>query len=88
MENNIPFSSRYFENRACEYYPCHSGMEHMNCLFCYCPFYFIDNCPGSPIFKQKKDAIIKSCIDCSFPHDPANFDEIRERIGKELIERF
>ena len=27
----------YFENRDCQYYPCHKGMAEMNCLFCYCP---------------------------------------------------
>ena len=26
-------SYRYFENHACVYYPCHKGIEHMNCLF-------------------------------------------------------
>ena len=25
----------YFENRDCQYYPCHKGMAEMNCLFCY-----------------------------------------------------
>ena len=32
-------SSRFFENRACAYFPCHAGMEGeaFNCLFCYCP---------------------------------------------------
>ncbi|MBQ3030427.1 MAG: metal-binding protein, partial [Agathobacter sp.] len=42
-------SYRYFENRECQYYPCHA-MEHMNCLFCYCPFNHMEQCPGSPKF--------------------------------------
>ena len=31
----------YFENRDCQYYPCHKEMAEMNCLFCYCPLYFL-----------------------------------------------
>ena len=31
MEN----SYRFFENKECQYYPCHKGIENMNCLFCY-----------------------------------------------------
>lgn len=37
-------SYRYFENRACQYYPCHKGIEELNCLFCYCPLYTL-KCP-------------------------------------------
>ena len=32
-------SYRFFSNRECQYYPCHEGIEEMNCLFCYCPLY-------------------------------------------------
>lgn len=32
-------SSRFFENRACAYYPCHRDIEQINCMFCYCPMY-------------------------------------------------
>ena len=28
-------SYRFFSNRECQYYPCHEGIEEMNCLFCY-----------------------------------------------------
>ena len=29
----------FFQNRPCEYFPCHKGIpeEAFNCLFCYCP---------------------------------------------------
>ncbi len=29
----------WFQNRECEYFPCHKGVreEEFNCLFCYCP---------------------------------------------------
>ncbi|MBQ3009245.1 MAG: metal-binding protein, partial [Oscillospiraceae bacterium] len=32
-------SFRFFENRDCEYYPCHKTDHPLNCLFCYCPLY-------------------------------------------------
>ena len=31
----------FFQNRDCEYFPCHKvkDEENFNCLFCYCPLY-------------------------------------------------
>ena len=26
-------SYRFFENRDCQYFPCHQGLEDFNCLF-------------------------------------------------------
>ena len=40
----------FFQNRACEYFPCHKGVadEDFNCLFCYCPLYLLgDECGGN-----------------------------------------
>ena len=52
-------SYRYFENHACVYYPCHKGIEHMNCLFCFCPLYLRKDCPGNPRFFEKNGKEIK-----------------------------
>ncbi len=49
MEN----SYRFFENKECQYYPCHKGIENMNCLFCYCPLYSREHCPGKPEFLER-----------------------------------
>lgn len=46
-------SYRYFENRACQYYPCHKGIEELNCLFCYCPLYTL-KCPGNYHYLEKE----------------------------------
>lgn len=73
-------SSRYFENRQCEYYPCHKGMEHINCLFCFCPLYEMEKCPGSCSFKEKDGSRIKTCIDCTFVHEPENYETIMKLI--------
>jgi len=64
----------YFENRDCEYYPCHKGAEALNCLFCYCPLYTKENCPGSPSFIECGGRQIKDCSRCVFPHQPENYE--------------
>lgn len=75
-------SYRYFENRDCQYYPCHEGSEEMNCLFCYCPLYFLEHCPGTPEYIKTKEQEIKSCMNCSFPHEPQNYDIIMQFLKK------
>lgn len=72
MEN----SERFFENKSCQYYPCHKGIEELNCLFCYCPLYPMDNCPGSKTYKEKNGKMLKVCTDCTFPHKPENYDKV------------
>lgn len=74
MEN----SYRFFENRACKYFPCHEGLEDFNCLFCYCPLYHKENCPGNHEYIEKKDCRIKVCTNCTFPHRPENYDIIMQ----------
>ena len=71
-------SSRYFCNKECEYYPCHKNAgEDFNCLFCYCPLYSLGrDCGGN--FRYLENGI-KSCEDCTLPHDPKNYNYI---IGK------
>ena len=58
----------FFQNRQCEYFPCHEGIaeEDFNCLFCYCPLYMLGTeCGGR--FTLTHDGI-KDCSDCSAPH--------------------
>lgn len=68
-------ASDYFENHECKYYPCHES-EHINCLFCFCPLYRLDNCPGNPVYIQKEDKKIKSCVNCTYPHQRDNYKAI------------
>ncbi len=79
MEN----SSRFFANRECQYYPCHKGIEELNCLFCYCPFYLREHCPGNPAYFEKNGNRIKDCTNCTFPHRPESYDIIVEWIRKQ-----
>lgn len=69
-------SSRYFENKECEYYPCHQGLEDFNCLFCYCPLHKLAHCPGTPEYIELSGKVIKDCSNCTFPHEPKNYDII------------
>ena len=72
MEN----SHRFFENRECRYFPCHKGLKDFNCLFCYCPMYNLEHCPGNPRFIDKGERKIKDCSDCTFPHKPENYEKV------------
>ena len=71
-------SSRFFANKSCEYYPCHKGIEEINCLFCYCPMYAYENCLGHPTYKEKDGKRLKICTGCTFPHQVDNYDKIME----------
>ncbi|MCM1385798.1 MAG: cysteine-rich small domain-containing protein [Bacillus sp. (in: Bacteria)] len=71
-------SSRYFENKECEYFPCHDRTGDFNCLFCYCPLYQKENCPGSSRYLEKNGRRIKDCSGCTFPHQPENYEAVIE----------
>lgn len=78
MEN----SYRFFENKECQYYPCHKGMDHQNCLFCYCPLYSMEHCPGEYKYIESNGKMIKECSGCTFPHKAENYDVIIEFLSK------
>lgn len=70
---------RFFVNRECEYFPCHSGVdpEQFNCLFCYCPLYTLGSrCGGNFRWTEKG---VKDCKSCTFPHHPENYRRITGR---------
>ena len=69
----------YYQNRECEYFPCHKGAdpENFNCLFCYCPLYALgEQCGGG--FRYTKDGH-KDCGGCQIPHKRANYGRILDR---------
>ena len=71
-------SYRFFENKDCKYFPCHKGLADFNCLFCYCPMYRLEHCPGNPRYFEKNGRRIKDCSGCTFPHDPEHYDTIMQ----------
>ena len=73
------YSSRFFQTRDCEHFPCHEGIaeEDFNCLFCYCPLYMLGKQCGGRFFYTEKG--VKSCKNCTFPHHKENFGQITGR---------
>ena len=75
----------FFQNSACEYFPCHKcqDTENFSCLFCYCPLYTLaDQCGGN--FTYTKEGI-KDCSGCVIPHRRENYQRIVCKMG-EVIE--
>jgi Zn-finger protein len=74
-------SHRFFQNVQCKYFPCHQGLDtaEFNCLFCFCPLYFLPDCGGHFILRHG----IKDCTTCTRPHRPGGYDEIIARLRDE-----
>ena len=75
-------SYKFFQNKACEYFPCHQGAdpERFNCLFCFCPLYALgEKCGGN--YRYTEDGI-KDCSGCRIPHVPENYDRICSRFAE------
>jgi len=71
----------FFQNKACEYFPCHQGMaeDKFSCLFCYCPLYALgDRCGGS--FQYTANGI-KDCSGCLVPHRRENYGKVMEKLA-------
>ena len=69
----------FFCNRDCEYFPCHPGAdpENFNCLFCYCPLYFLGrDCEGN--FRYLPSGY-KDCTNCAYPHRRESYGAITAR---------
>lgn len=67
-------SYKFFQNKECEWYPCHNNVN-INCLFCFCPLYYIKDCGGNFIIL---DNGLKDCSNCLLPHN--NYDYIINKI--------
>ena len=66
----------FFQNRECEYFPCHKGAdpERFSCIFCYCPLYALgEHCGGSFTYTENG---IKDCSNCLRPHLRENYNAI------------
>lgn len=85
-ENSAKNASSFYSNSACEYFPCHAvtEREQFNCLFCYCPLYPMGkDCGGAYVYLENG---IKDCSNCTFPHDPENYDAIMQRLTQYYCE--
>ena len=71
--------STFFQNRGCEYFPCHRGVpeDDFNCLFCYCPLYLLgEDCGGD--FVRLPNGI-KDCSGCTRPHREGGYQAVMEK---------
>ena len=78
MEN----SHSFFQNRSCEYFPCHKVRDDscFNCLFCYCPLYALgDKCGGNFAYT---DNGIKDCSNCLIPHSAGGYDYVLSKFSQ------
>jgi len=73
-ERVIPYTYKFFENVDCEFHPCHNT-KHINCLFCRCPAYNDDVCPGIENgYATILENGYKDCTNCDLPHIPENYE--------------
>ena len=73
---------KYFQNKECEYFPCHEGVdcENFSCLFCYCPLYALgEHCGGNFTYTENG---IKDCSACLIPHRKENYTRITEKTAE------
>ena len=77
MENSYCF----FQNRECEYFPCHeTKCENFNCLFCYCPLFALgDKCGGNFVYT---DNGIKDCSKRLIPHSKGGYDYVLSKFSQ------
>lgn len=72
----------YFQNRACEFFPCHDGAspENFSCLFCWCPLYALgERCGGN--FRYTPDGT-KDCSACLLPHRRESYGYVTDKFGE------
>lgn len=70
----------FFQNKACEYFPCHNNADSdsFSCLFCYCPLYALaEKCGGNFTYTETG---IKDCSNCLIPHRRENYLKIMEKM--------
>ncbi|BBD10062.1 cysteine-rich small domain-containing protein [Desulfovibrio ferrophilus] len=73
---------KYFRNTDCQYFPCHKMADDSfyNCLFCFCPLYWLQNCGGNPADRDG----VKDCTGCTLPHRPGGYEHIIDRLKQEF----
>ena len=69
---------KFFRHKDCEYFPCHEvkNDEKFNCLFCYCPLYFLEQCGGNGELIDN----VKDCSSCIIPHSENGYNYIVSKI--------
>jgi|WetSurSiteA1Bulk_404760.scaffolds.fasta_scaffold106620_1 Zn-finger protein len=83
------YSHRFYQNKNCEFYPCHKGVDdkEFSCLHCYCPLMCQDDCIGiqsgyGKLIEGTNGKLIKDCSGCTIPHEKKNYDLMMNEITK------
>ncbi len=67
--------------KKCPWYPCHKRLE--TCNMCYCVFYpCLDDTLGEFVI-TRKGTKVWSCMHCSWAHDEATVDKLKEFLKDE-----
>ena len=77
----------FFCNKKCERFPCHTveNEDNFNCLFCYCPLYWLEEkCGGGFSYLMSG---IKDCSKCTIPHEKENYGQVTEKLIEWMRER-
>lgn len=73
---------RFYQNRNCEYFPCHAtgDTDSFSCQFCYCPLYLLGkDCGGNFTIL---DNGVKDCSKCLLPH--TDYDRIVRTLAEKV----
>ncbi|MDR1208898.1 MAG: cysteine-rich small domain-containing protein [Clostridiales bacterium] len=68
----------FFQNRGCEFFPCHADAADINCLFCFCPLYCLGERCGGDFAYTAGGA--KDCSACVKPHAADGYAFVMSRI--------
>ena len=71
-----PMTQKRFSHRECPSWPCHN-IEDINCIFCYCPLYYMVDCGGDFSITDKG---IKDCSRCVKPHGKDGWSYVVEKL--------
>ncbi|OKY78481.1 MAG: Zn-finger-like domain containing protein [Candidatus Methanohalarchaeum thermophilum] len=71
-------SFKFFQNRECQFFPCHDVPEdEMNCKYCYCPLYPLEDCGGDYEILENG---VKDCSDCKKVHRPGAHEYVTKKL--------
>lgn len=74
-------SYKFFQNKSCEYFPC-KNVKNLNCLFCFCPLYHLEDCGGNFTILENG---LKDCSKCFLPHNKDGYDYIIDKLKQSYL---
>lgn len=77
-------SYKFFTNTPCQFFPCHDNVpkDDFNCLFCFCPLVFSEDCGGEYTMTAKG---VKDCSECALPHLSENYGYVIGELEKLIL---